>query len=547
MGSALTDADVIVVGSGAAALTAALTAARGGLEVIVLEKSDRIGGTSAMSGAGTWIPNNRHAAAAGYADGADEALTYMRAASRAGWEETEGHLWRAFVEQAPKMLAFVERATPLRYELTPQPDPQAELPGGKVMGRMVSPKPLSRRMVRPFRIRGSTLPHIFSYRETVSYDPYHHPVRTALRLAPQIVWRWLTDSGGQGNALVTGLLRGCLDAGCRVEPNVRVRALVQDEAGRVAGVRAERDGAEVTIGCTRGVVLATGGFEWDAAMREAHFPGAFDRYGSPGTNAGDGHRMAAQAGARMERMDQALVHPTLPTRYDGRAHGMPFTFQAEPFAIVVNREGKRFVSEYDYNIGEALDARDAATGAPLHLPAWVIADARILRRLAFRWYASYEPGWVRKAPTLAALAEMVGLPADALAETVARFNRFCAAGRDEDFQRGERVWERYKARDGAVVLREGGDNPTLRAIERAPFVAIPLNRSLLGTKGGPRTNARGEVLRENGEVIAGLFCAGNAMANPIGTRAIGAGTTIGPVMTWGYICGRTLLGNREPD
>src|SRR5262249_28483789 len=163
----------------------------------------------------------------------------------------------------------------------------------------------------------------------------------------------------------------------------------------------------------------------------------------------------------------------------------------------VNRRGERFVSEYDYNIGEALDARDPATGEPLHLPAWVIADARILRRLAFRWYASYQPDWARKAPTLGELARNARLLADALAATGGRFNRFAAAGRDEDFHRGERVWEHYKVRDGGVVT-DAAAGSTLRPIERPPFVAIPLNRSLLGTKGGPRTNARGEVLRQDG-------------------------------------------------
>ena len=538
--------DVIVVGSGAAALTAALTAASGGLSVLVLEKSDRIGGTSAMSGAGTWIPLNHHARAAGYADSEDEVLTYMRAASREGWAEEEGNLWRAFVANAPRMLAFVERVTPLRYELIPQPDPQAECPGGKTIGRMVSPKPISRRVVGRYasRIRRSTLPHIFSYREMVSYDPYHAPALTGLRLLPRLTWRWLTNAAGQGNALITGLLKGCLDAGCHVELGVRVTELIQDEDGRIIGVRAEQNGKPVSFACTRGVVLATGGFEWDAAMRDAHFPGTFDRYGSPSTNEGDGHRMAAQAGARLERMDQALMHPTMPTRYDGRLHGMPNTFQAEPHAIVVNRYGRRFVSEYDYNIGEALDRRDPMTGEALHLPAWMIADSRFLKQapLAFRWYASYDRGWVHKAPTLHALARQIEVPADALAETVARFNGFCAAGRDADFHRGESAWERYKAGHSTAI----NGNPTLKPIERPPFLAIPLNRSLLGTKGGPRTTPRGEVVRQDGRVIPGLFCAGNLMANPIGTRAIGAGTTIGPVMTWGYICARTLLGNREP-
>ncbi|MGH7108686.1 MAG: FAD-binding protein, partial [Acetobacteraceae bacterium] len=162
---------------------------------------------------------------------------------------------------------------------------------------------------------------------------------------------------------------------------------------------------------------------------------------------------------------------------------------------------------------------------------------RFLRRSRiFRHYAAKEPGWVRRAPDLARLAVLAALPEAALAATVARFNGFCAAGRDEDFQRGESAWERGKAKRAS-----DGRNPTLGPITEPPFLAIPLNRSLLGTKGGARTNPSGQVLRTDGSLIGGLYCAGNAMANPIGTRALGAGTTIGPCMTWGYICGNALL------
>ncbi len=422
--------DVVVAGSGAAALTAALTAATGGLSVLVVEKSDRIGGTSAMSGAGTWIPANHLARAAGAADSAEEAMRYFRAASPAGWEAAEDALWRAFVANAAPMLEFVEQHSPLRYELINEPDPQAEQPGGKIFGRMVSPRPLSRRIVGRYArlIRRSTLPHIFSYREAHGLDPYNHPIRAYGSLAPKLIWRWLTDTRGCGNALVTGLLKGCLDAGAKLLLGARVVGLVQRPDGRVAGVEVQHDGARHSFAATRGVVLATGGFEWNAALRETYFAGPLDRLGSPDTNEGDGQLLAERAGARLERMDQANVYPTLPTRYDGRLHGLPATFQSAPHGIVVDRTGRRFVSEYDYNLGEALDRRDAS-GAPLHLPAWLIGDARCLgRHLAFRWYARKERGWVRHAPDLASLAGMIGVPADALAATVARFNGFCAAG-----------------------------------------------------------------------------------------------------------------------
>jgi len=533
--------DFVVVGSGAAALVAALVASVGGLRVLILEKTDRIGGTSAMSGAGTWIPANHVARAAGIADSEEEALTYLRSAAPEGWEAQEDPLWRAFVRQAPRMLRFVEEHTPLRYELTDEPDPFGEHPGGcKENGRMVSPRALSRRVAGPYAksLRRSTLPHLFTYREMLDHDPFHTPVGAVMKLLPTLAWRWLTDTAGQGSALIAGLMKGCLDRGCEVRPNARVQRLLRDAEGRVCGV--ELAGSHVTA--LRGVLLATGGFEWDIALRERHFPGPFDRNGSPRGNTGDGQRMAADAGALLDRMDQANVYPTIPTYYEGKPHGLPIIYQAEPHAIVVNRHGVRFVSEYDFNIGESVDKR-APDGSPLHLPAWIVGDRRFLQQsMPLRFYARRLPGWIRHADSLADLARAIDVPADALAQTVARFNGFCATGHDADFARGDGIWERYKAG------RAPGDSPniTLGAIERAPFVAIPFNRSILGTKGGARTDDRARALRADGSVIEGLYCAGLVMANPIGTRPMGSGTTIGPNMTWGFIAASTVLGNAAP-
>jgi 3-oxosteroid 1-dehydrogenase len=155
-----------------------------------------------------------------------------------------------------------------------------------------------------------------------------------------------------------------------------------------------------------------------------------------------------------------------------------------------------------------------------------------------RWYAGKEQDFLKRAATLEELARTIGVPAAKLIATVARWNSFCAQGKDQDFRRGESVWERYKAKH---ANGHEGINPTLGTIERPPFFAMTINRSIVGTKGGARTNDKGEVLREDNSVIAGLYAAGNVMANPIGTRAVGAGTTIGPCMTWGYICAKSLL------
>ncbi|MGE0521769.1 MAG: FAD-binding protein, partial [Variibacter sp.] len=304
--------------------------------------------------------------------------------------------------------------------------------------------------------------------------------------------------------------------------------------GGVTGVVVEHNGHREPLNAARGVLLATGGFEWDRERLQQHFPGPIDRLGSSPGNAGDALRMAEQVGAALAHMDQALIYPCLPTRYDGKLHAMPAPIHMEPNAIVVDRHGKRFVSEYAVDLGEALDRR-GPDGAPAHLPAWLISDRTFLRP-ALRWYAHYDPDWIVRAPTIAALADRIKVPREALAETIERFNGFCAKGRDEDFHRGESIFQKAKAKN----------KPMLSPIRKAPYVAMPFNRCILTTKGGLRTNEHAQVLREDGSVITGLYCAGAAMANPIGTRAISAGTTIGPNMTWGYICAQDVLRTNRP-
>ena len=530
------ECDVLVIGSGSAALSTALRCAVGGLRVTILEKTGLLGGTSAMSGAGTWIPANRHAAEAGIADSPKEALDYIRAASPDGWQDDEDSLWAAFTRNAAPMLAFLEQHTPLRFALTDEPDTMVEK-GGKQRGRMLSPKPLRKSLAGRYArsIRHSTLPHLFTYQEVYDGNLFHRPLHATCKFAHRLLWRWLTGSRAQGSALVTGLLAGCLAQGCRIELNARAVALRTDD-GTIVGAIVEHDGKRRTIRARRGVVIATGGFEWDDTLRNQHFSGALDRIGSPRANEGDGQKMAQAVGAQLARMDQANVYPTLPTFYEGKSHGVPAMFHAEPHAILVDRTGQRFVSEYDFNIGEAIDRREP-DGTPTHLPVWLVADSRFVRHApSFRWYARKQPGWLIEAPTLAQLAQKISVPAAALEATVAHFNDFCANGRDLDFRRGESVWEEFKA---------GGPGVALGPIECAPFHAMSLNRSILGTKGGARTNEHGQILRADGSVIVGLYAAGLAMANPIGTRAVGPGTTIGPNLTWGYICGTSLLSDNR--
>jgi 3-oxosteroid 1-dehydrogenase len=365
-------------------------------------------------------------------------------------------------------------------------------------------------------------------------DLYRHPIRGSVLWGLTILHRWATRSAGKGNALITGLLKGCLDHGCRIETGARAVKLVTDgERGRVVGVVVEQAGRRRTVLAPAGVVLATGGFEWNSELLKKHFPGPVDYLSSPSTNEGDGLLMAQAVGAATAHMDQANIMAQPPIPYDGRTNGLPIRFHAEPDAIVVDRTGRRFFSEYAFHAGEALNERDPATGQFRHLPAWVITQWAMVKRTPIvRWYRRYDRRWLTTAGTIEELATKVGLPPDVLAETVRRFNGFARAGRDEDFHRGGAPYEQRLA--GSIGL--------MAPIERPPFVAIRCNPSLMGTKGGVRTNARGQALRPDGSVVAGLYCAGNVMANPVGTRTPSAvGTTIGPYMTWGHICAEDIL------
>lgn len=525
--------DVLVVGSGGAALSAALRAASAGLSVLVAEKSAWLGGTTAMSGGATWVPANHHASAAGLADSPEEALRYLTASAPEGWSQTEAALWQAFAEGAGEMLQFIERHTPLKFALTSEADPLPDVPGAKSQGRMVAPLPLRSSAIRQkgWKIRPSPLPQLYTYHETIGLDIWHHPLRESLRMAPKLVWRAVTRTRTKGSALIAGLLEGCLRLGCQVETQARVETLLTSGDRQVTGALINQQGRLLRILASRGVVLACGGFEWDAQRRQRHFPGAMDFIASPTTNSGDGHRMAEAVGAELVHMDQATIGGGIPGRYLGERYGLSVFFQYEPNAILVNRQGQRFVNEFTFNLGEALDEREA-DGSPKQLPAWLIADASLLSRSPLlRYYAWRTPGWLRRASTLAALAAQTALPPAALQASVTRFNDFCLRGEDGDFQR-----HRAQAHGKSDTRLRGG----LLPIKRAPYIAIPFNRTFLATKGGPRTDRYGRVQHKDGGTIQGLFCAGVAMANPIGTRAVGAGTTLGPNLTWGYLCGRTL-------
>lgn len=525
--------DLVVLGSGCAALTAALHAATSGLSVLICEKTGLLGGASAMSAGGIWVPGNHLAKAAGLEDNLDDALRYISGATPENWDETPA--WRAMLAAGPAMLQLLEAKTPLRFRLTGEPDSFAEVPGSRPRGRMLSPLPLSRFAAGSlaFAIRGSTLPETFTYHEVLETDLYHRPLATTLNLLPRLALRLPTLTAGKGVALMTGLVRGCRDAGCTFVRKARATDLRLDN-GRVTGALVDWRGRQRQARARHGVLVATGSFEWNAELVARYLPGPTEFRGGPRALTGDGQLMAERAGARLDHMDQATFTPAIPMFYRGAVHGMPVPYHTEPNAILVDRHGRRFTDELSANMGEILSRRDPLTGDLLHLPAYVVTDSRYFGKMPLvKLLHGLAPGWLVKAETLTGLAEKLGIDPATLQQSVARYNSFAASGQDGDFGRGRRT----KAQQVADKRKKTGMEP----IEAPPYLALRFNRSIMSTKGGPRTDERGRALRPDGSVIEGLYCAGASMANPLGTRGISAGTTLGPFMSWGFVCAESIL------
>ncbi|WP_172327466.1 FAD-dependent oxidoreductase [Mangrovicoccus sp. HB161399] len=518
--------DAVVLGSGGAGLMAALRAAAAGLRVMVLEAQDVIGGTTAMSGAGLWVPGNHLAQAAGIADSPEEAAAYLAAAAPPGWAETETPRWQAFAGAAPRMLRFLEAQTALRFALSDDSDPYPGLPGGKARGRMVSTLPLAQ--LRALPLQPPHIPHVFTYQETRALDPWHRPARAVAARLPQLAWRVLRGKRAQGTALVSGLAAALLARGGAIRTGWRAAELLMTD-GRVTGVAAMTPEGLREI-AARHVVIATGGFERDEARRAAHFAGPLGLIASAPGNLGCGQRMAEAAGAQMARMDQANIAPALPARLRGAALPIGTFHHREPGALLIGRDGRRFVNEYLFNLGEVLAER-GPDGQPRHLPAWLVFDEATLRSSPVMRHLlrRHGQGIHVTAESPEALAARISVPPAALAETVARYSAGAETGTDDAFGRH---LDPFTGRPDGIRR--------MAPLRRAPFHALPFNLSFLGTKGGPMTDGGGRVLRPDGRAIPGLYACGLAMANPIGTRAAGSGTTLGPNLTWGFLCGESI-------
>jgi 3-oxosteroid 1-dehydrogenase len=547
------DFDVVVVGSGGAGMTAALAAAHQGLSAVVLEKTGFFGGSTARSGGGIWAPGNEVLRKAGVRDSAEQARAYL-AHVAGGYVPAERQ--HALLEHGPAMLAFVRAVTPVDFAWVPDySDYYPEAPGGLAQGRSVEPVPLDGRAL------GTELDHLSppylpspdgvtvtqaDYR-WLSLGPRHPrailaSARIFGRLARTRVLRHRMLSMGQ--ALAAGLRAGLMAKDVPVWLDTPMTGL-DIEDGRVTGVRVIRDGQPALIRARLGVVLAAGGFEHNAEMRQRYQRPPIGTEWTTGAagNTGDAITAGEGAGAALDLMDDAWWGPSIPLT------GRPYFVLAErslPGSLLVNGAGQRFVNESAPYVDAVHAMYDGHGDGTPHIPAWLIIDQRYRNTYVFagraprkplprRWYAA---GVVHRAPTIAGLADGVGLDAAALAKTVARFNEFAEAGQDADFGRGDSAYDRYY---GDPRQRP---NPNLAPLRQAPFYAVQIVPGDLGTKGGLRTDERARVLRGDGTPIAGLYAAGNASAAVMGHSYAGAGATIGPAMTFGYIAALDLAAAR---
>ena len=527
--------DVVVLGTGAAGLVAALAAAAGGASVGLFEKAGHVGGTTAISGGGCWVPCSAQMAASGIADSRDDALRYLASLSfghiRPGFAE-------AFVDDGPRVFQWLESVTALRMKIVSgYPDYHPERPGGKPGGgRTLEPELFSFRQLGSWADRvvsSHRNPHLMLSDTTLGGG-------TGILDEEVLARRRADDRRGCGAALIGPLLKGCIDCGAQPVTGSRALDLII-EGGRVTGVVLEQPTGTITVRARRGVILATGGFEWDPGLVRSFLRGPMTSPASVPANVGDGLLIAMRAGAALDNMPQAWWVPVIEIPGDvtfGRQHATLLNRERTlPRSILVNKLGLRFTNEAaNYNaLGGAFHQLDATSFDYANLPCWLVFDAGYLARYGFRDVRPTDPApaWMTRADRLDGLAAAIGVSADALTATVTRWNSNVEAGGDPDFHRGRSAYDLWSG-DAAARGRVGS---TFGPIDTPPYYAIEVRCGTLGTSGGPRTDLRGQVLDTRGKVIPGLFAAGNVAAAPTGMVYGGAGGTLGPIVTFAYRAG----------
>ncbi len=548
--------DFVIVGSGGASMCAALVAKSLGASALILEKQAKVGGSTGFSGGVWWIPNNPVMKRAGVADSYERARQYFDSVVTYHGPGSSPARRKAFLETGPDMVAFLERAGMAFHYADGWSDYYDELPGGEPRGRSLMARlfdinelgdwksRLSMYRGRQMPMGSDEYPTLFLAKRTWAGK------RMALRLAARMLYAKLTGKDLRSNgAAIQGRM---LQIALRERLPIWTESPVQDfivENGRVVGVVALRNGRETRVRARDGVLINAGGFSHNRDMRERFQPKPNPwrwTNANPG-DTGEMIEMAMRLGAAVDCMDEAWWVVTslgpgesLP---EGAvtADGTPIPFMHHldlslPYSIMVDQQGQRFCDESGayMEIGQRMYRRQADTGKGV--PSWVIMDSR--QREYYPWgtaapgqipQAWLDSGYLKRADALGELAAQCGIDAAGLQATVQRYNQFCRAGKDEDFGRGGRAFDRAHG-DPSVK-----PNPNLGPIERPPFYAVAMYPGDVGTAGGVITDEYARVLRADGSVIEGLYATGNSTASVVGRCYPGAGASIGASFVFGYI------------
>ncbi len=562
------DCDLLVVGSGAAGLAAAVTARLHGLTVILVEKEPVLGGTSAISGGWIWVPVNPVAARAGVADSVEAATRYLQ--QEAG-DRFDPERVAAYLEHGPRMVELFERKTAVRFDASPAfPDYHSEAPGA-ACGRSIVATPYDGRALgkhiaslrRPLRETtlfglnvgsGAELTHFFKATRSLASADF-----VARRILAYGIDRLRHGRGmrlANGNALAGRLAQSAFDLGADLwlaAPAVRL----ERSNGRVTGAVVRRAGAEVRVRARRGVVLACGGFSHDHERRRALYPHAPGPEGHhspvPASNTGDGLRLGESAGGVVERgLSNAApwVPVSLVPHRDGTLGVFPHVVdRAKPGVIAVTRKGLRFVNEaHAYH--DFVQAMIQANAGEKDVVAFVVCDHRAIRRYGLGYVKPFplplgphlDSGYLKRGQTLTELAAEAGIDPVALEHTVSTFNSDARAGRDGAYGKGSTAYNRFQGD------QTHAPNACLAPLDRPPYYAVKIGPGDLGTFAGLRTDGDARVLDGDGQPVAGLYAAGNDAASLMGGNYSGAGINLGPAMVFGYLaaCHAATAGSAAP-
>jgi len=550
--------DLLVIGSGAGAMTTGIVAHDRRASVLLIEKSDRYGGSSAMSGGSLWIPQSHFMGEAGIEDSREDALAYLEEIT-AG--EVDQAKLEAYVDTAPEAVRYLADHAQLRmYSMPAYPDYYPRAKGSKPGGRSLDPETFDARGLGDdlLSMRNQNLQMLVMGRMFMTIPES----RTMLTRAPgwigllmRLVVRYILDLPwrfkskrdrflAMGNSLVGMLRQAILDRGIRLWLETGAREFIVED-GKVVGVVAEREGQSLRIRARKGVVIAAGGFEGNQAMREKYLPGPtrVEWTCANKSNTGDLIELARDLGAGIEFMDEGWWGPVTVAPGEENAR-MLVIEKSLPGSVMVNKLGKRFVNEAAPYI-DVVNAQyaDDSHEAPC-VPCYLVFDARFRKSYPvgpmlpgaqqpdFFMGQMLRDGYLKKANTVRELAEKMEVDAENLEATIARCNEFAKTGKDLDFGRGDTVFDQYYGDENVKP------NPCLAPIVEAPFYGMEAYPGELGTKGGIRTDARARVLTEAGDVIPGLYAIGNSSSPVMGRTYAGAGAPLGPATTFGYIAAR---------